>query len=43
MNLCSNKHDEICFEGRNCPLCEKIEEYKEWIERLEDKISELGG
>lgn len=21
MNLCSAGHDEVCFEGRNCPCC----------------------
>jgi len=38
MNLCSgshyNIHDEICYEGRNCPFCEKINE-------LNDVQSEL--
>lgn len=37
MNLCDDQHEEICFEQRVCPLCEKIKE----IENLEKKIDEL--
>lgn len=25
MNLCSEGHEEVCFEGRDCPVCEAIE------------------
>jgi hypothetical protein len=31
MRLCDSGHDEICFEGRKCPVCEKIDE----IDKLE--------
>lgn len=24
MTLCDDGHDEICHEGRSCPLCEKL-------------------
>jgi len=24
MNLCSDGHDEICYEVRKCPLCEMM-------------------
>lgn len=41
MNLCSSRHDEICYESRNCPMCEMMENHKDEIEVLEDKISEL--
>ena len=34
MNLCDSNHDEICFEGRDCPLCSKIEEKDSEIEDL---------
>ena len=37
MTLCDDKHDEVCFETRNCPVCEKMGE----IEKLEDKIQAL--
>jgi transcription initiation factor IIE alpha subunit len=37
MYLCNDNHEEICYAGRNCPVCEKIKE----ISDLEDKINEL--
>lgn len=37
MNLCSDNHDEVCFEGRICPVCEKMKE----IEKLESTIQDL--
>jgi len=40
MNLCSDGHDEVCYEGRNCPACEALEDLR--IE-LQDKIGELEG
>jgi len=34
MELCSENHDEIVYEGRNCPACEiRIE--------LEDQLKEV--
>lgn len=51
MNLCDDGHQEVCFEGRNCPACEfkhdlhiseeHNEELKDRIERLEDEIKAL--
>lgn len=44
MELCSNNHDEVCYEVRFCPMCEKINEIddlKEEIEELETEIAEL--
>jgi hypothetical protein len=48
MNLCSEDHDEVCFEGRKCPLCdvrsdlkETIEKHKREIQQLEEKIDGL--
>jgi hypothetical protein len=37
MQMCDDKHSEVCFETRNCPVCEKIAE----ISNLEDKIYDL--
>lgn len=37
MNLCNNDHDEVCYEGRNCPACSLNHE----IGRLEAKVDEL--
>ena len=41
LNLCNSVHEEICFEGRNCPLCETIEEKKDLEKKLDDMQSEL--
>lgn len=30
MKLCSNNHEEIIFNSRNCPLCEAKEEIERW-------------
>lgn len=41
MNLCSRNHEEICFEGRDCPLCEaesRIEELEDALEELREKL-----
>lgn len=37
MKLCDDKHDEVCYDSRHCPVCEKIEE----IEQLEKTINDL--
>lgn len=37
MNLCSDKHDEICYENEPCPICElKIEN-----NNLEEELNSL--
>jgi hypothetical protein len=51
MELCSNGHDEVCFESRKCPACEINDELKDTrmevtalqqvIGRLEGEIEEL--
>lgn len=41
MNLCSDKHDEICFECNDCPLCSMRNELTYEKSQLEDKIEEL--
>lgn len=45
MNLCSgggfNSHDEVCYEGKSCPVCEQkdvVSEKETEIENLEKKI-----
>lgn len=37
LNICTNNHREIVFQGSTCPLCEKIEE----IEILKVDIFDL--
>jgi len=41
MNLCSNNHDEICHDSRNCPLCALREEKDSEIAALTDRVDEL--
>ena len=44
MNLCDDGHAEVCYEGRNCPVCdarEEIDRYQRDIEDLWEAIREL--
>lgn len=49
MNLCSEGHDEICYEGRRCPVCElkndfqyQIDEMQKIIDRQEVDLEKMG-
>lgn len=37
MNLCEDDHDEVCYEGRNCPACAM----KQQFSTAEDTILQL--
>jgi hypothetical protein len=39
MKTCSNKHEEVCFNGENCPVC--IERNKNDNVALEEKIFKM--
>jgi UDP-N-acetylglucosamine transferase subunit ALG13 len=41
MNLCSDDHEEICYEGRQCPLCAKMDEHKQELAEKESTIDNL--
>lgn len=48
MELCSRGHEEVCFEGRDCPACavraemeQKIDSYKDHISSLQAEIALL--
>ena len=51
MTLCSDGHDEVCYEGRDCPACKIADELKdankgldadaEEIETLKERIKKL--
>jgi transcription initiation factor IIE alpha subunit len=44
MNLCSDNHDEVCFEGGRwpeCPACFEIAKRDDTIEQLREQIDEL--
>lgn len=41
MNLCDSGHDEICYDSKNCPLCEAqeiMQEHEEKIKELEEDL-----
>ena len=44
MNICSCGHDEICYEGNQCPMC-LMKEDRDWYEsecaKLQTKIDIL--
>jgi hypothetical protein len=37
MFLCDNDHEEICYEGRGCPLCDANQEIEELKGELEEE------
>lgn len=41
MNLCSEDHDEICYEGRICPLCDALEDADITQEEMQKEIDQL--
>ena len=41
MNLCSDGHDEIAYEGRDCPFCDLQNELNDTKNELDDTKSEL--
>lgn len=51
MTLCSDHHDEVCYEGRACPACEFVDkldavtakrnEAEERVKELEEEVSNL--
>lgn len=46
MQLCSNGHDEVCYEGWRCPACqlkEELEATEKELEKKADQIRELEG
>jgi hypothetical protein len=41
LNLCSIGHDEICFEGRDCPACEiktERDDFEAELEKLKEEV-----
>ena len=41
MNLCSDNHEEVCYEDRFCPACRIRDEKDKEIEKLESAIDDL--
>ena len=43
MDICSSGHEEVCFEGTDCPMC-KLKANKDGeIDTLRDDVLELTG
>ena len=44
LNLCQSGHEQICFDGYDCPLCkeqkDRVDEIDAEVERLEDELSD---
>ncbi len=38
MDLCNEKHDEICYEGRVCPACDKIGDLEVELEDVQEQL-----
>lgn len=41
MNLCSDGHNEICYDSRYCPCCQVLEELKSVREDYEARLTQL--
>jgi len=41
MELCSDGHEEVCYESRNCPACEVEVVKNRQIENLEKEVADL--
>ena len=41
MNLCSDGHDEVCYEIRNCPACDVGVDKDREISDLENQMADL--
>lgn len=48
MNLCDDGHDEVCYEGRQCPVCDALSDaedealdLKETINKMQETIDEM--
>lgn len=41
MNLCSERHPEVCYESRICPVCDLRADMEEEINHLRVSIENL--
>lgn len=43
MELCddSGRHEQICYAGKNCPVCEKMDRLAEDVEYITDLENEI--
>lgn len=41
MNLCNDGHTEVCYEERECPVCELIKEYENRLDNMTEKLTSM--
>ena len=41
MSLCDDGHPEVCYAGRDCPVCEKLKEIEELEYTIKAKSDEI--
>lgn len=41
MNLCDDGHNEVCFEGMRCPVCDMRDDLQGQIDALIEEIKDL--
>lgn len=38
MELCSEGHEEVCYEGRKCPACAIKEDLEEQLQNVQEDL-----
>lgn len=41
MNLCESGHQEVCFEGKTCPVCQILKDMEKPDARIEELKQEI--
>ena len=41
MKLCSDGHDEVCYEAKHCPACDANKTSDQFEESLRDSLREI--
>jgi len=41
MNLCDDGHDEVCYEGKKCPVCAVLKQNDDILKEIEDLQEQL--
>lgn len=41
MRLCSDHHDEVCYDSGYCPVCAVQSDFEDQVAGLQDRIEEL--
>jgi hypothetical protein len=42
MKLCSDGHDEVCYEAKHCPACDANKRSDQFEDGLMDALREIG-